>query len=141
MSTALGERPAQVQDRWHARLFFLSPAIKAVLALMWMASALLGFLRGSQRTGDLAAAIGLPVALADPLRISSSILDVFIAALVLKDRTGRWSTFAQLAVVLGYTLVLGIALPGLWLDPLGPLLKNLPILALILVNGAIGNKR
>ena len=64
-----------------------------------------------------------------------------IAALVLMDGTARRSTLAQLIVVLGYSLVIGVALPSLWLDPLGPLLKNIPILALILVHGAIGDKR
>ncbi|MFN4096803.1 MAG: DoxX-like family protein [Sphingomonas sp.] len=32
-------------------------------------------------------------------------------------------------------------MPALWADPLGPLLKNLPILLLILVHGAIGDRR
>ena len=45
------------------------------------------------------------------------------------------------AVVAGYTLVIGIALPQLWLDPLGPLIKNIPILLLIAVHGVIGNNR
>ena len=61
--------------------------------------------------------------------------------LLLADRTARLSTIAQITAVAGYTLVLGIAMPHLWLDPLGPLLKNLPILALILVHGAIGDRR
>jgi hypothetical protein len=47
----------------------------------------------------------------------------------------------QLVVVFGYTLIIGFALPGLWLDPLGPLLKNLPILLAIAVYGVIGDKR
>ena len=64
-----------------------------------------------------------------------------MAALVLLDRPARRATIAQLAVVGGYTLVIGWALPGLWADPLGPLLKNLPILALILVHGAIAERR
>jgi hypothetical protein len=44
-------------------------------------------------------------------------------------------------MVCGSTLVIGLALPQLWLDPLGPLLKNIPILIAILVHGAIGDKR
>jgi hypothetical protein len=47
----------------------------------------------------------------------------------------------QLAVVLGYTLALGWALPQLWADPLGALLKNLPVLVLILIHGAIADSR
>lgn len=138
---ALRDRPAQVQDRWHARLFFLAPAITAALVLLWIASAWLGLAHGAAATADLVAALALPPVWADPLRIGGSLLDLGIAGLVLADRRARWSTAAQLVVIAGYTLVIGFALPGLWLDPLGPLLKNLPILALVLVHGAIADKR
>ena len=141
LEAAMASRPAQVQDRWHARLFFLAPAIRAVLVLLWLASALLGLMQADIQTKQLVTALGLPDFWADPLRIGSSLLDLLIAALVLFDRSARRSTQAQLLVVLGYSIVIGIALPALWLDPLGPLLKNLPILALILVHGAIGDKR
>ena len=141
LDKALSERPAQVQDRWHARLFFLPPVVKAILVLLWLASALLGLFHGDAPTADLVRAMGLPPAVAGPLRIGSSILDIGIAALLLADRRGHWSTLAQFAVVFGYTVAIGVTMPGLWLDPMGPLLKNLPILALILVHGAIGSRR
>ncbi len=141
LGAALRDCPAQVQDRWHARLFFLAPAIRFLLALLWLASAWLGFAYGAEPTADLVAALGLPAHWAGPLQIGSSLLDIVIAGLVLSDRSARVATMAQWVTVLGYTLVIGFALPGLWLDPLGPLLKNLPILGLILVHGAIGDKR
>jgi uncharacterized protein YbjT (DUF2867 family) len=141
LETALRDRPAQVQDRWHARLFFLAPALKAVLVLMWVASALLGFFYGAAQADELVRALGWSSSLADPLRIGGSVLDLGIAALLILDRRARWSTLVQLITVAGYTLVIGFALPQLWLDPLGPLLKNLPILIAILVHGAIGDKR
>ena len=37
----------------------------------------------------------------------------------------------QAAVVLGYTVAFSVLAPVLWLLPLGGLLKNLPVLALI----------
>ena len=141
LDEALRDRPAQVQDRWHARLFFLAPAIRASLIVLWLASALLGLLAGGAAAATFVDAMALPSASADALRIGTSILDVAIAGLVAFDRRGRLSTLVQLIAVGAYTLVLGVAMPGLWLDPLGPLLKNLPILALILAHGAIGDKR
>ena len=140
LDEALRVRPAEVQDQWHARLFLLAPLIKTILVLLWLASAWLGLAHGAAPTAELVEALGLPHAWADPLRIGGSILDIAIAALLLGDRTARLSTAAQLLAVVGYTFVIGIAMPGLWLDPLGPLLKNLPILALVLVHGAIGGK-
>ena len=43
----------------------------------------------------------------------------------------------MLVSVLAYTLVFGIALPNLWLDPLGGLLKNLAVIPALLVMLAI----
>lgn len=141
MGTALRSTPAQVQDRWHARLYFLAPALRCVLAVLWLVSAWLGLVHGAEQTHQVASALGIHARLEDALRIGSSLADLGIAALVLFDRNGRKALAAQLVVIAGYTIVIGWALPGLWLDPLGPLLKNLPILALVLVHGAIADSR
>lgn len=141
LDDALLARPAEVQDRWHARLFFLAPAIKAMLVVLWLASAWLGFFHGSAATHSVIGGLGLPQGWAGSLRIGGSLLDLVVAAIVLLDRRACWSTIVQLSVVLGYTIVIGLALPKLWLDPFGPMLKNLPILLLIGVHGVIGNKR
>ena len=141
LEAALQERPAQVQDRWHARLFFLSPILQAVLVFMWLASAWLGLIHGEAQTKALVHNLGLPLGLADPLRIASSVLDIIIAGLVVFDRSVSRTAVVQLVVVIGYTLVIGFALPQLWLDPLGPLLKNLPVMLAIVVYGVIGDKR
>ena len=141
LDEALDGRPAQVQDRWHARLFFLAPLLKAVLVFMWLASAWLGLYHGTAQSEALVQNLGLPPSLADPLRVGGSLLDMAIAALLILDRQARWSTIVQLIVVMGYSVVITIAQPQLWLDPFGPLLKNLPILVAIAVHGAIGDKR
>lgn len=141
LETALRDHPAQVQDRWHARLFFLAPAVRWVLALMWFASALAGFLFGGESAQQFGQALGWPDGYAVLAQQATSALDVGIGLLVLFERRGRWATMIQLAVVLGYTLALGWALPQLWADPLGALLKNLPVLVLILVHGAIADSR
>lgn len=141
LDAVLRERPAQVQDRWHARLFFIAPALKAVLIAMWLASACLGFLYGAAQTNALVRSLGLAPEWADPLRVGSSIIDMVIAGMLIFDRSPARATLVQLTVVLGYTGVIGFALPQLWLDPLGPLLKNLPVMLAIAVYGAIGDKR
>ncbi|WP_447723993.1 SDR family oxidoreductase [Sphingomonas koreensis] len=141
LANAMRDRAAGVQDRWHARLFFLAPAIRWGLALLWLASALLGLFAGRAQTLEVLAAAGTPDSLAFPLQLGTAVLDLVIAALVVRDSRARIATAVQLAAVLGYTLVLTLALPALWIDPFGPLLKNLPILLLILVHGAIGDRR
>ncbi|MEQ1754026.1 MAG: NAD(P)H-binding protein [Micropepsaceae bacterium] len=137
----LRSRPSQVQDRWHARLFFMAPALKFTLVLMWLVSAVIGFIYGTPQTQELVDSLGMPSGWATPLRIGSSLLDLGVAALLIADSHARWSTIVQLTVILGYTTVIGIALPQLWIDPLGPLLKNLPILLAVAVHGVIGDQR
>lgn len=141
LDDALRDTPAQVQDRWHARLFWLAPAITAILAFLWLASGLLGLFRGQAATASLVEALGLPAGWADPLRIGSSTVDLALAAALIAGARPRLVTPAQLLLIAGYTLVIGWAQPQLWLDPLGALLKNLPILLLVLVHGAIAEKR
>lgn len=141
LDRALRDRPSQVQDRWHARLFFLAPLLQAALLLMWLASAWLGLFHGAAATAQLVGAAGVPERWCMPLQISSSLLDIAIAGQLLSDRNAARSAFCQLLVIGGYTLVIGTILPCLWLDPLGPLLKNLPIMTAVAVYGVIGDKR
>ena len=138
---ALQAEPAEVQDRWHARLFFLAPLLKGSLVVLWLVSAITGLLDGRAMTAAFAAALGLPVNFLAPLWIGSSLLDLAVAALIVVDRRGRLAMTAQILVVPAYTIALGIALPRLWLDPFGPLLKNIPILAAILANGVLSDRR
>lgn len=141
LDAALRDRPAQVQDRWHASLFFLAPALLTVLLIMWLVSAWLGLFYGAPQSRELVNDLGLPASWAAPLRYGSSLLDIAIAAQLLLDRSAARAALVQLATVLAYTVVIGSTLPQLWLDPLGPLLKNLPIMAAIAVYGVIGDKR
>ncbi|MES3020737.1 MAG: DoxX-like family protein [Pseudomonadota bacterium] len=43
----------------------------------------------------------------------------------------RWLWRAQAAVIVVYSAIITVALPEFWIHPFGPLLKNLPILAII----------
>ena len=108
---------------------------------MWLASAWLGLFHGTQATAQLVTAAGLQESWCLPLQIGGSLLDIAIAVQLLFDRSAVRSAFCQLLVVGGYTAVIGAILPQLWLDPLGPLLKNLPIMVAIAVYGVIGDKR
>lgn len=127
----LARRPAQTQDLWHARLYFLRPLLRAVLILLWLGSALAGLLAPvtSYAAVDVAfSSVGLP---SRPLAVAFSGLDLLIAAALLMHWRPRWMAAIQFTVVGGYTILLTFLAPALWLEPFGALLKNLPILALI----------
>jgi uncharacterized protein YbjT (DUF2867 family) len=131
MDDMLARRPAQTQDLWHARLYFLRPLLRTVLILLWLGSALAGVLApvASYAVVDAAfSSLGLP---SRPLALAFSGVDLLIAVALLVRWRPRWMAAIQMAVVAGYTILLTVLAPGLWLEPFGALLKNLPILALI----------
>lgn len=53
-----------------------------------------------------------------------------VAAALPRTRTPAYA--AQLLLVLAYTLLISIWLPAQWAHPFGPVLKNVPLLAMIL---------
>ncbi len=134
----MAEEPAEVQDRWHARLFFMAPLLKFALAAMWLLSGLIGFFTGLPLAQEVLQVLGLPSGLAFPVVVLTCLIDLIICLLVL---SGRKATTVQLVVIAGYTLLLTLAMPSLWLDPLGPLLKNIPIVAAVLCHGVLREQR
>lgn len=131
LAAALAARPAQSQDLWHARLTLLRPLVRAVLILMWLVSGLYGLLLPTAVLIAPIATLGLSDMVALGLARGFGLFDLALAALLLFRVRPRLVGIAQLVLVAGYTLMLSVTAPGLWLEPLGPLLKNLPILALI----------
>ena len=137
----LGRHPSHAQDRWHARLYFVRPLLRLAIALLWIASGIVGWAAVDAWAGPLAAGLGVSRGLAAGLLQASCLLDVALGALV----AARWRpaplAAAQAAVVLGYTALAGAIQPALWWDPFGPLVKNVPILAAIAALAAIEEDR
>lgn len=135
MDERLARRPAQTQDLWHARLYFLRPALQLALAAMWLGSAAVGLLTPPAQYAAIVApwvawgfsAIDLLIGLALLARLARA--------------RSRLLGVAQLVVVGGYTAGLTVLAPSLWLDPYGGLLKNLPILVAVLVWMALEEER
>jgi hypothetical protein len=105
---------------------------------MWLGTAwvsLFAYPRAASHA--LLARLGLHGDWADLALWSGALLDAVLglALLVLRRRRGIYR--AQLALVLAYTLLISIGLPEFWWHPFGPLLKNIPLLAMILVLHAL----
>lgn len=137
----LALRPASVQDRWHARLYLLRPLLRLTLALLWIASGLNTLSAAPSYFAGLMAPLGLEAAVSMHLAKAAALLDLVIGIAVFTRLHPRLIGWVQLSVVLFYTLGLTLLAPQLWLDPLGPLLKNVPILATIVVLQTIENDR
>ena len=139
LAEILAARPCGSQDLWHARLFLARPLVRLGLALLWAASGLVGLLAGPAAYESvlepLARGWGREIALA------ASGLDLGIAAALTVGWRLKLMAWVQLATIAGYTAVLGVLAPGMWGDPYGSLLKNLPILILVLVHRILEEER
>lgn len=136
----LNARPSQTQDLWHARLYLLRPILRLTLALMWLASGLIGVLLPTE--AFLPAVTGLlpDSALIASARIGGGV-DLLIATALLRGYRLKSLAWLQFAMVAGYSVGLTILAPNLWLAPFGGLLKNLPILVLILIHRVLEEER
>ena len=102
------------------------------LVAVWLVTAIVSIveLDGQSRQVLAQAGIASPPWLVQWLIVGGAAADLVIA-LALWLRPGRTSYAAALALMLVMTLVATVLQPTLWLHPLGPLLKNLPIAALL----------
>ncbi|MFY9204242.1 MAG: SDR family oxidoreductase [Yoonia sp.] len=139
-SQFLWARPAGTQDLWHARLYLLRPLLRIVLAVMWIASGLIGLFL--PQDAFLPAVSGLlPDGVLVAIARLGGVADLLIAWGLLRNWRPLPLALIQIAMVSGYTLGLTILAPALWLLPFGGLLKNLPVLALLLASLALAEER
>ncbi len=132
-SEFLAARPAGTQDLWHARLYLMRPVLRLVLAALWLASGAIGLFLPASDFLPLVAGSGVPDTVLIALARLGGVADLAIALALLRGWRPRLMAGVQAALVLGYTAAFTALAPVLWLLPLGGLLKNLPVLALILL--------
>lgn len=140
-SEFIAQRPAGTQDLWHARLYLFRPLLRLVLAAMWLASGIIGLLLPSAQFLPLIEGAPLSDTALIVLARLGGLADLAIAAALLRGWRPRLMAWVQAAMVLGYTVAFSLLNPMLWLLPLGGVLKNLPILALIAVQSILEDER
>jgi uncharacterized protein YbjT (DUF2867 family) len=114
-----------------ARLSWLLMILRMSLASIWIGSGLVSLDPEGPGLG-LLASLGLTGTGALITLYGLSLADIAMGVMTLLLRR-RWLWGLQILVVLGYTLTVSAFLPELWLHPFGPVLKNLPILAGLLM--------
>lgn len=135
----LSANPAGVQDLWFARLYLLKPLMVVGLSAFWLLSGLIPLL-------DLEAARQhflrfLPDAPATALTLLTCLADIVLGVAVLVRPYAKRALLGMLALTAAYLLSATVAEPGLWADPLGPLVKVLPSILLTLATLAILDER
>ncbi len=141
LQDALAARPSQVQDRWHAQLYFVAPLLRAGLVVLWLLSAWAGFATPAAQVEamvrDTPLAAAWPVALAR----AGAALDLLLGLWLAGGWRPRLALVLMALSVVAYTLAFGVAAPGAWLDPLGGLAKNLALLPAIMAAWVLADRR
>ena len=73
--------------------------------------------------------------------ISGATADILIGIAILYRPMTRYGLYAALMISIAYAIIGTILVPGLWSDPLGPMLKIWPVMVLNLVALAIREDR
>lgn len=118
--------------RCSAQLRLWLPLLRLSVALVWLVTGVLSL--GVYPVDDslaLLARTGITGGLALFALYAGATLDLVFGAATLLMRRRRRLYQAQLLVILAYTAIITWHLPGFWLHPYGPILKNLPMLAAI----------
>lgn len=140
LAQALAERPATVADRWHARLYFVRPAAVAALAIFWIWTGVVTLGPGAPQALSLVRDAGYGP-LAWPSWFFGAWFDILAGlALLVRPWTARVALLMASASVI-YLVAGTAARADLWLHPLGPWIKVLPMMALCLFVAATDARR
>ncbi len=119
-----------------ARLNWILAMLRASIAFVWIITGLISLgLYPADASYALLAQVGITGTLAPIALYGSALLDLAfgVGIYVVKARQRRWLWRAQATLIVGYSVIIAWFLPEYWLHPFGPLLKNIPMLAVILV--------
>ena len=125
------EAPAR---RATAQLGWLLPMLRLALATVWLVTAYVS-LAVFPRDESLALLVrsGVPAAWAPLFLWGAALLDLLLGIATLALHRWRPLWLVQAALIAFYTMVITLRLPEYWAHPFGPLLKNLPVLAMLWV--------
>ena len=118
--------------RLRAQLGWLLPTLRLSVAALWIVTGIVSLgLYPVEHSLALLARVGITGALAPVALYGAAALDLVlgVATLAMSRRRALW--LVQIAVIAGYTLIITAFLPEFWLHPFGPLLKNVPLLAML----------
>jgi len=124
-----------------AKLDWLLPLLRGSLGLVWIVSGVVSLgLYPVEESLAMLQRVGLTGAFARLTLYGSALLDIALGvATLFLHRKILWQL--QAALILGYTAIISVFLPELWLHPFGPVLKNLPMLAALIVLHELAGRR
>ncbi|MFO1350046.1 MAG: SDR family oxidoreductase [Gammaproteobacteria bacterium] len=151
VSALLGRAPRAVAEfinpanaaleRGAAHWYWAEWLLRSALALVWIVTGVLA-LGVYPRSGSyhLLARVGASGIFASVLLYGAAALDLALGMATLWVSRGRWLWRLQIGLIGMYSLIIAWRLPEFWLHPFGPLLKNIPILAILAVLLLMGKR-
>lgn len=133
LAECVGRGAATIQEKWFTRLYLVKALIVASLAVFWIASGFIAVVISYDSAAAILTSHGFPKALAGPMTVGSSLMDMSVGVLIAFRRTCRWGLIAGILVSLGYMFGTAVLTPDLWVEPLGALVKTGPAIVLMLV--------
>ncbi|SEO83109.1 NAD(P)H-binding protein [Nitrosovibrio sp. Nv6] len=140
----LGREPRPVSEftsRWgvealriSALLGWLQLVLRMAIATVWLVAGIVSMgIYPVDESYDLLARVGITGSFAPVALYGAAALDIAFGLGTLFLRRRRLLWIAQVTLIGVYTVAITFFLPEFWLHPFGPLIKNLPILAVILL--------
>jgi uncharacterized protein YbjT (DUF2867 family) len=119
--------------RRQAVLEWIAPLLRVGVAFMWLIAGIVSLGPQSAAGLELLRQIGVSAAMAPVLLIGAAMFDLALGILTLLPWRVPLLWSLQILLVLLYTAIISVFLPGLWLEPFGSVAKNVPILMLLLL--------
>ncbi len=142
LGAALASEPATEAALWHARLFFLRPALRVGLASIWIATAIISaFVYPLGKSMEMVSGLGVSGWQAAALVYAGAAVDGILGLALLVNIRPATIGLLQLATVAIFTILACFTVPQAWIDPLGPLTKNIAVVLATLVMIAMEAKR
>lgn len=131
--------PSTVQERLYARTQLVMPIALLMLAGFWLVSGVMGLMQHEKAVAVLAGT--MPEGISNVFVRMGSVADILIGAGLLFRPSVRWACAASIMLAAGYLIASAVFTPHLWADPLGPMVKVFPAIALALVVSALVEAR
>jgi len=141
LAEILAAQPATVQDRWHARLYFVKPLAIGVLAVFWIATGLIALGPGWNDGVALLQSPMMSKNVTALVIIAGALLDISLGAALLVRSLTRAVLITMLLVCVIYLVAATAIDPSLWLDPLGRITKTFAVMLATVFTLAVLDER
>lgn len=126
--------PESEGTRALALVSWLLPLLRFSIAIVWFVSGVVSFgVFPRDESYALLARADIETLWAPSMLFGAAALDLAFGFGTLLLRNRYWLWLAQLALIIVYTLIITVYLPEFWAHPFGPILKNIPMVAVLVL--------